>query len=124
MVRYLNNLTGVVNKIFKNKSKIEVLLSKGGKIIANNEGFNIGDEVCLNITSDGYIIKVISKLVADVTTKVGINHLLETSIREPPLPTEEDDSNENEYEYESEEEIIIGGDNGERECVFNVKPVE
>jgi len=123
MDRYLNDLTGVVKRVFKNKSKIEVLLSKGGKIIADNEGFNIGDTVCFNITTDGHITKVISKLVADVTTKVGTNHLLETSIREPPIPTEEDDSND--YEYESEETIIEGDDNaGERKCVFNIESVE
>jgi len=125
MGRYLNDITGVVKKIFKNKSKIEISLSKGGKVIANNEGFNIGDEVCIDITPDGYIVKVRSKLVADVIAKVGLNHLLETSIREPPIPVEEKDSNEDDYKYEFEE-TIIGEDNGdkEREYVFDVDSME
>lgn len=106
MVRHLNNITGVVNRILKNKSRIEIVLSKGSKIIANNEGFDIGDVVCIDATLDGHIVKIRSKLVADVTTKVGTDHLLESSIQEFP-----------------EEETIIGGDNGERECIFDIDSV-
>ena len=112
----INEFTGIVTKIFKNKSKIIITLPKGGKIVANNEGFDIGDEICFDISSHGVVTKIRSKLVADVTLQVGTNHLLETSIREPP----EEEFDQYEYELESEDNSIIGGDDGQDECAFDI----
>jgi hypothetical protein len=111
----INELKGIVQKVSKDKTQITLSLPKGGKIKARNEGFEIGDQVCFILNSAGTkIIKVLPKLVADITVKSNEDPLLNTSLIE--RPNEEEASNFEEYKFEPTDEVIIKDEEEEDEC--------
>ena len=108
----INDNKGIVTNVSKDKTKIKILLPKGGIVTARNEGFEKGDQVCfiLNATRTK-IVKVIPKLVADITVMVGSNPILGASIEEQP---EDLDQDFDEYEFYDENIIIEKEENGPR----------
>jgi len=101
---FINDNNGTIINVSKDKTNVKILLSKGGIVTARNEGFEKGDNVCfiLNATRTK-IIKVIPKLVADVTVAIGSNPTLRSSIDEQPDDLEEDFD---EYEFYDDEITI------------------
>jgi hypothetical protein len=100
----INDNKGTIINISKDKTKIKILLLKGGTVTARNEGFEKGDKVCFILNAaKTEIVKVIPKLIADVTEVIGSNPILGASTEEQP---EDLDQNFDEYEYYDEEITI------------------
>jgi len=101
---FINDNNGTIIGVSKDKTNIKILLSKGGIVKARNEGFEKGDNVCfiLNATKTK-IIKVIPKLVADVTAIIGSDPILRAATEEQPDDLEQDFD---EYEFYDEEITI------------------
>ena len=109
---FINDNSGTVINVSKNKTKIKILLTKGGIVIARNEGFDKGDKVCFILNAmRTKIIKVIPQLIADVTTAIGSNPTLRSSMDKQPDDIEDDFD---EYEFYDEEIIIEEEDDGSR----------
>lgn len=103
--RRINDLKGIIQSISKDKSEITISLPRGGTIKATNEGFEVGDKVCFFLNAAGNkIVKVIPKLVADVTAAVGEDPVLSSSIMERP---NEEDEDFDEYKTDDPDETII-----------------
>lgn len=119
----LNKLQGIVQEVSSDKSKISLLLPRGGTIKARNEGFETGDHVCIIIDPiKKKVLKVLPKIIADLTVVIGSNPILQSAIRDAP---EELEIDFDEYEFEPEEITIEENDHdkedpsGERKiCVF------
>jgi len=119
----LNKLQGIVQKVSGDKSEIDLLLPRGGVIKARNEGFEVGDNVCLIVdTVKKKVLKVLPKIIADLTIEIGSDPILQSAIRDAP---EELETDFDEYEFEPEEIIIEEDDhdnedpNSERRvCIF------
>lgn len=109
---FINDNSGTITSVSKDKTKIKILLDKGGTVTARNEGFEKGDKVCfiLNATQTK-IIKVIPKLVADITTSVGSSPILRAAIEEQPDDLEQDFD---EYKFYDEEITIEEEDDESR----------
>lgn len=104
---FINDNKGIVINVSKDKTKIKVLLPKGGIVKARNEGFEKGDEVCFIINATKTkIVKVIPKLIADVTTTLGSSQILRAAAEEQP---EDLDQDFDEHEF-FDEEITIEED--------------
>jgi len=109
---FINDNGGTVINVSKNKTKIKILLTKGGIVIARNEGFDKGDKVCFILNAmRTKIIKVIPQLIADVTTAIGSNPTLRSSMDKQPDNIEDDFD---EYEFYDEEIIIEEEDDESR----------
>ena len=127
---FINDNNGTVTSVSKDKTKVKILLPKGGIVTARNEGFEKGDKVCFILNAARTkIIKVIPKLVADITVIVGSNPILRASIDEQPDDIEEDFDEhkfydeeitieEEDEENESGSETIRERNEGEREAEF------
>ena len=88
---FINDNGGTIINVSKNKTKIKILLTKGGIVIARNEGFDKGDKVCFILNAmRTKIIKVIPQLIANVTVAVGSNPTLRSSMDEQPDNIEDD----------------------------------
>jgi hypothetical protein len=73
----INDNSGTILSVSKDKTNIKILLPKGGIVKARNEGFEKGDEVCFIINAaKTKIIKVIPKLIADATATLGSSQIL------------------------------------------------
>ena len=108
---FINDNSGTIINVSKDKTKIKILLAKGGTVKARNEGFEKGDQVCFIVNATRTkIIKVIPKLVADITAAISSNPMLRAVTEEQPEDLEQDFD---EYKY-YDEEIIIEED--ENEC--------
>jgi len=129
---FINDKSGTILSVSKDKTSIKVLLPKGGIVKVRNEGFEKGEQVCLiaNATKTK-IVKVVPKLIADMTAALGSDPILKAATEEQPEDLEQDFD---EYEYygediiieEGEEEhgstgkTIRDGDEGEREAEFTL----
>lgn len=129
---FINDKSGTILSVSKDKTSIKVLLPKGGIVKVRNEGFEKGEQVCLiaNATKTK-IVKVVPKLIADMTAALGSDPILKAATEEQPEDLEQDFD---EYEYygediiieEEEEEhgstgkTIRDGDEGEREAEFTL----
>lgn len=112
--RRINDLEAIVQSVSKDKTEITLSLPRGGTIKAPNEGFETGDKVCFFLNPAGNkIIKVIPKLVADVTGAVGEDQMLANSIMERP---DEEGEDFDEYEANDLDETIIIEEEEEDEC--------
>ncbi len=118
----LNKLQGIIQAISNDKSEIYLLLPRGGVVKARNEGFEVGDNVCIIVDPvRKKVLKVLPKLIADLTMEIGSNPILQSTIREAP---EDLEMNFDEYEFEPEEIIIEEDDHDEKKdregkiCVF------
>ena len=101
---FINDNRGTIINVSKDKTKIKILLLKGGTVKARNEGFEKGDQVCFTVNAaKTKIIKVIPKIVADVTAVIGLNPALRAATEEQPEDLEQDFD---EHEYYDEETII------------------
>lgn len=88
---FINERRGTVISISKDKTKITILLHKGGKVKAKNEGFGVGDKVCLLLdAAKSRVIRVISALTADVAATVGSDPILQAALEREPHDLEED----------------------------------
>jgi len=119
----LNKLQGIVQEVSGDKSEISLLLPRGGIIKAKNEGFEIGDHICIIIDpTKKKVLKILPKIIADLTVIIGSDPILQSAIRDAPEDLEIDFD---EYEFEPKEIIIEEDDhdkegpNGEgRVCIF------
>lgn len=119
----LNKLQGIVQEVSGDKSEISLLLPKGGIIKARNEGFEVGESVCIIVDPiRKKVLKVLPKVIADLTVIIGSNPILQSAIRDIP---EELEIDFDEYEFEPEEIIIEEDDHDKEEsngegkvCVF------
>ena len=97
----LNKIKGIVQEVSDNKSDISLLLPKGGTIKARNEGFEVGEIVCLIIDPvKKKVLKVLPETIANLIVEIGSNPILQSAIREVP---EDLEMNFDEYEFEPEE---------------------
>lgn len=121
----LNSHEAIVQSISNNKSKITLLLPRGGVIKAKNEGFEVGDHVCFLLDpSNKKIIKVLPKLVADLTVAVGSDPLTRAALQEAPDP-EELDMGQWEMEDEDDEPLKAkekDHEEGEKEGKYSFIP--
>ena len=127
---FINDNDGTIISVSKDKTSIKILLDKGGIITARNEGFEKGEKVCFILNAiRTKIIKVIPKLVADITTISNSDPLLRASTEEQPEDLEEDLDEykfynndivieEEEEEYESRSKTIRNTDEREGETKF------
>jgi len=107
--RRLNQYEGIVQSISNDKTEITLLMPRGGLVKAKNEGFEVGDHICLLLDpAKKKIIKILPKLVADITVSIGSDPILRGSMEDTPNPEEIDFS---EYEFEPEDEPVIMEEN-------------
>lgn len=107
--RRLNQFEGIVQSISNNKTEITLLMPRGGQVKAKNEGFEVSDHVCLLLDPvKKKIIKVLPKLLADITVALGSDPTLRSAMIESPSPEELDFD---EYEFEPDDEPVITEDN-------------
>ena len=100
----INDNSGTVISVSKDKTSIKILLNKGGTVTARNEGFEKGEKVCFILNAmKNKIIKVMPKLAADITVLIGSDPILRASIEEQPDDIEEDFD---EYKFYNEEIIL------------------
>jgi len=105
-----NENEAIVQSVSKDKTKITLLLPRGGLVKAKNEGFEVGDNVCFLLdSSQKKITKVLPKLVADVTVAVGSDPIMRAALHEAPDPEELDMA---EWEFEKEDEPIKAKEKG------------
>lgn len=103
--RRLNQFEGIVQSVSNDKTEITLLMPRGGLVKAKNEGFEVGDHICLLLDPvKKKIIKVLPKLVADITVAIGSDPILRNSMEDAPNPEEIDFD---EYEFEPEDEPTI-----------------
>jgi len=127
---FINDSGGTIISVSKDKTKIKILLDKGGTITARNEGFEKGDQVYFILNAiRTKIIKVIPKIVADATVAIGSNPILRAATEERPDDLEEDFD---EYEFYDEDitieeeedepgsETIREGNERKREAKFTI----
>jgi len=101
---FINDKSGTVLSVSKDKTSIKVLLPKGGIVKVRNEGFEKGEQVCLIANAaKTKIVKVIPKLIADMTATLGSNPVLRAATEEQP---EDLDQDFDEYEYYGEDIVI------------------
>lgn len=120
----INELEGIVQTVSANKAEITLSLPRGGTIKAQNEGFEVGENVCFFMNTAGTkVVKVIPKLVADLAEAVGESPILANSIIERPV---EEDENFDEYKASnpSESVIIEEEDEHERRGETTINPNE
>jgi len=117
----INELEGIVQSVSKDKTEITLSLPRGGTIKAQNEGFEAGENVCFFMNTAGTkVVKVIPKLVADLSAAIGEDPMLAHSIVERPVEEDEDFD-----EYETDEAIIIEeGDDHECRGETTINPNE
>ena len=128
---FINDNSGTIISVSKDKTKVKILLTKGGIVTARNEGFDKGDKVCFILNAmRTKIIKVIPQLIADITAAVSSDPILIASIDEQPDNIEEDEENFDEHEFYNEEitieeeedefrnKVTREGDEGEGEAEF------
>ena len=77
----INKNCGIVRRVSTDKSKIKIKLPEGGFAEAQNEGFEIGDAICFVVGPSGRIIKVISKLLADVMVAIAHSPLMQSAFQ-------------------------------------------
>ena len=118
----LNKRRGISQASCNDKSEIYLLLTRGGVVKARDECFEVGDNVCIIVDPvRKKVLKVLPKLIADLTMEIGSNPILQSTIREAP---EDLEMNFDEYEFEPEEIIIEEDDHDEKKdregkiCVF------
>jgi len=129
---FINDKSGTILSVSKDKTSIKVLLPKGGIVKVRNEGFEKGEQVCLiaNATKTK-IVKVVPKLIADMTAALGSDPILKAATEEQPEDLEQDFDEyeyygediiieEEEEEYGSTGKTIRNGDEGEREAEFTL----
>lgn len=105
----LNDHEAIVQSISNDKTEVTLLLPRGGTAKARNEGFETGDHVCFLLDpSNKRIVKIIPKLIADLTIEVGSNPIMRASLQESPDPEEEDLS----LQYEEEDKLINAKEEG------------
>ena len=110
---FINDNEGIIINVSKDKTKIKVLLPKGGIVKARNEGFEKDDEVCFIINATKTkIIKVIPKLIADATAALGSSQILRAATEEQP---EDLDQDFDEHEFFDEEITIEEDENGSKD---------
>jgi len=110
-VDILNDHEAIVQSISDDKLEITLLLPRGGTIKAKNEGFTTGDHVCFLLDpSNKTIIKVLPKLVADLTVAVGSDPLIRATLQEAPNP-EEMDMKKWQFDDEEEDEPLKAKEN-------------
>jgi len=118
----INELEGIVQSVSKDKTEITLSLPRGGTIKARNEGFEVGENVCFFMNTAGTkVVKIIPKLVADLSAAVGEDPMLANSIVERPVENEDEDLDD----YETDEAIIIEeGDDHECRGEATINPTE
>jgi len=108
MCHRVNEYQGTVVAISKNKAEITIQTAKGSKVKAKNEGFEIGDKICFLLDiADLNIVKVMSRLTADLLETVGSDPTLQAVIEGQPEDLEQDF---NEFKYENEETTLKEGE--------------
>lgn len=102
----INERKGTVVSVSKDKAEITILMDKGGRVKAKNEGFGIGDKVCFLLDAAKLrVIKVMSALTADIAVAVGSDPILQAAMEEEPYDLEEDFN-----EHENADETITWED--------------
>jgi hypothetical protein len=106
--RGINDIHGIVKTVSKDKTQIVIDFPAGGSIIAKNEGFNVGDKVCLITSSIGKILRVIPRDIADLINTMGTHPMIKAAMVPPPenveTEIESEDILEEITQYTEEEE--------------------
>ena len=85
----INDHRGVVSWVSANRATIKVRLPGGGYIRdVKNEGFDVGDDVCLITGITGRIVKVMPKYAADLMVQIGNDPILQAALREEEVSNE------------------------------------
>lgn len=85
----INKNWGVVRWISPDKSRIKIRLPRGGTIKAQNEGFDIGDSVCFAVDYLGRVVKVMSRLTADMIMHMASNPVLQSAYQTEEVNNED-----------------------------------
>jgi len=79
----INDHCGVVSWVYPNRATIKIRLPGGGSVDnVKNEGFDVGDTVCLITGITGRIEKVMPKYAADLMVEIGNDPILQAALRE------------------------------------------
>jgi len=72
----MNEISGRVVRRSSNRSHITVRMPRGGEIRCRNEGFRVGDQVCVITDCHKHVIRVVPKDVADLQVAMTLDPTL------------------------------------------------
>lgn len=108
MTSWVNANYGTIRSVSRDRTTVKIAAPRGGIFECQNEGFEVGQEVCFILDAlNRRIIKILPKNVADAQYLLGLSLDLQEILQDKPIDNDVEIPEDVELMEETNGEIII-----------------